>query len=131
LNSQIDEISNSHSFAVETLQSLRQELAHERSSSKRLSLPFPANLGPSLNESDFQNISVDCSGIEDTNDHNVNDESRFNLQDELGTLDIEGNNFNGDDPSMFYSQNSTLYELNNNDDYELGQLLDDNPFDKA
>jgi hypothetical protein len=140
LNNHINDITHSHSFAVEKLQSVSKELEKERLSSKRISQPINmSHFAPCINEDDFEkgNTSVaysergnfmDESEIhgdkEQTHHHN---ESKFTLQDELGALNMDENDFGDVEDEMLFSRN-TSYELHQNDDWEMGRLFNNSPF---
>ncbi|CAI2360317.1 unnamed protein product [Moneuplotes crassus] len=137
LNSHLDEMNSSHSYAMEKVQSLSRELDRERNLSKKFKHNFNPYSSPDLEENspeefdrsvDFSsergNLMNESSILEQDSKerHQDGDTANLTLEDELGMLGLEGDNFENND---IFEPRQALYSLH--DDQSEVELCDISP----
>jgi hypothetical protein len=139
LESHLDEMNTSHSYALEEVKTLKYELEHEKNIIRRFSVPGNPFAVGGLDEDNFNsehNRSVDISergnfmnesdiiDRECRDQHRPNDMCRVSLHDELNMLNIDANDL---EDNFIYESRNTSDEFQDNDDLELA-IYNDTPF---
>ena len=141
LNNHINDISLSHSFALEKLTNVTKELEIERNTKNRVSAPFSLAHWYEDDLNQDSNASIDYHERGNFNDdsrmtenHMINhcspkEDSKLTLQDELEMLNYDVNDF-GDDGGDIFGSGHKINKSLHHEENELARIFHNETFDQ-